>query len=168
MKLNDILDWILRITGMIALLKMFFKIIFNKRTWMDNVKVKRVFNSEDYINQYKSVYYYGDDKKETTVIESNVFPIRKINVYECKFSKNKIEKVKLLYKHKNLLPGQAFFLNKYYSCSIPSCIIEIVNYDYGKATIVLSENGFNGNVNYENGIKYKYSLVSKIYNLIYN
>ena len=154
MKLNNVLDWILRITGIVALLKMPLKIFFNKTVWMDNIKIKKTYEPEEYANLYKIVYYYGKDKNETTIIESNVFPIRKISFYDCKFSKNKIKKDKLLYEHKNLLPGQALFLNKFYSCGMPNCIIEIVNYDYGKATIELNENGFNGNVNFENGIKF--------------
>ena len=168
MKLNDILDWILRITGIVALLKMPLKILLNKTIWMDNIKIKRVFESEKYVNLYKTVYFYGKDKNETTIIESNVFPIRKISVYDCKFSKSKIKKNRLLYKHTNLLPGQAIFINKFYGCVIPVCIIEIVNYDYGKATIELNENGFNENVDFENGMKFKYSLISKIYNFIIN
>lgn len=168
MKLNDILDWILRITGIVALLKMPLKILLNKTIWMDNIKIKRVCESEKYVNLYKTVYFYGKDKNETTIIESNVFPIRKISVYDCKFSRSKIKKNRLLYKHTNLLPGQAIFLNKFYGCVIPVCIIEIVNYDYGKATIELNENGFNGNVDFENGMKFKYSLISKIYNFIIN
>ena len=168
MKLNEVIDWILRITGIVALLKIPLKILFNKIVWMDNIKIKRVYEPEEYEGLYKTVYYYGEDKNETTIIESNVFPIRKISVYDCKFSKNKIKKDKLLYEHRNLLSGKAIFLNKFYSCSMSNCIIEIVNYDYGKATIKLSENSFNGNVNFENGIKYKYSFLTKICNLILN
>ena len=74
----------------------------------------------------------------------------------------------MIYSHKNLLPGEALFLNRYYSCGIPNCIIEVITYNYGKASIVLSENGVNGNVNYENGIQYKYNFFSKIYSLIFN
>lgn len=47
MKLNDILDWILRITGIVALLKMPLKILLNKTIWMDNIKIKRVCESEN-------------------------------------------------------------------------------------------------------------------------
>lgn len=166
MKLNDVLDWILRITGIVALLKKTLKTLLNKTVWNDNIKIKRVYKQEEYEDLYKEIYYYGEDKNETTIIKSDIFPISKISVYDCKFSKNKIKKDKLLYEHKNLLPGQAIFLNKSYSCGMPNCIIEIVK-DYSwKATIELRENGFNGNANFENGIKFKYSLLSKIYSLI--
>lgn len=51
---------------------------------------------------------------------------------------------------------------------MPRYMVEIINYNFEKAKILLSENGFNGNINHENGIKYKSTLLSKLYNSIYN
>lgn len=168
MNIANIIDWILRITGILTLIKIICNFIFNKKQWNDYVKIKRVYDYEKYLDDYKHVYSYGEDLEETTIVEGNVFPIKKINIYDTKYENKKLKKSKLIYSHKNLLPGEALFLNRYYSCGIPNCIIEIVTYDYGKASIVLSENGVNGNVNYENGIQYKYNFFSKIYSLIFN
>ena len=163
-----IIDWILRVVGILSLIKLLCKFIFDKRKWDDTLKIKRVFNSEKYLNNYKRIYPYGEDSEETTIIESNIFPIKRINIYKIKCKNGKINKDKLLYSHRDLLPGEALFLNKCYSCGIPNCIVEIVSYDYGKALVELQENGINGNVNFEKGIEYNYSIWSKIYNLFFN
>ena len=110
MELNEVIDWILRITGIVALLKIPLKILFNKIVWMDNIKIKRVYEPEEYEGLYKAVYYYGEDKNETTIIESNVFPIRKISVYDCKFSKNKIKKINYYMNIKIYYQVKQFFL----------------------------------------------------------
>ena len=73
-----------------------------------------------------------------------------------------------VYSKKDLLPKQALFLKLEYGCAAAQYIIEITNYQFEKATIPLQENGFNGNVNIDNGIKFKITLFSKIYNLFFS
>lgn len=168
MKIQEILDWILRITGMLAILKIIIRILFNKNKWYDNVKITRISNSKQREYEYNYVTSFGDFLDSVTIIEGNAFPIRKVSVYECIFYKNDFRKGKLLFSHKTLLPGEAVFLNLDYGCAMPRYMIEITNYNYEKAEILLAENGFNGNVNHENGIVYKNTFLSRIYNLIFN
>lgn len=166
--MHEILDWLLRIVGTMAIIKVVWNVLFNNNKWSNNIKIVRIDDGETKEYDYNLVYNFGDYLNTVTIIEGNIFPIREINVYECEFSKNKFLKRKLLYSRKNLLPGQALFLNLDYGCVMPRYMVEIINYNFEKAKILLSENGFNGNINHENGIKYKSTLLSKIYNSIYN
>ena len=165
----EIINIILMITGIISIFIFFVKFLFKNNRWIDNIKIRRTIYSEELENEYSSIYFFGDEKLQTvTIIEGDTFPIRKINIYNYEFNGKKIKKGKLVYSIKDLLPKQSLFLKLEYGCAVAQYIIEITNYQFEKATIPLQENGFNGNVNIDNGIKFKITLFSKIYNLFFS
>lgn len=168
MKVHEILDWTLRITGILAILKFIFQILFYKNKWSDNVRIVRTSDFREKECEYNAIFCFGDFLETATIVEGNVFPIKKLRVYECRLYKKKLRKDKLLYSHADLQPGQAVFLHLDYGCAMPRYIVEITNYNYEKAEIILGENGFNGNVNHEKGIEYKSTFLSKIYNSLFN
>lgn len=169
MKLSEFIDWILRVVGILSILQVIIKYLFQKKVWHNDIKVTRkTFNDAEKDEfRFKRIYYFGDDPNEITIIQGTTYPIREIKVYDCIFNKNKLKKGEILYTQKNILPDEAVFLKLYYSCSMPNYIVEIINNKYEIAEILIAENGFNENVNYENGILYKQSFISIIYKMIF-
>lgn len=169
MKLSEFIDWVLRIIGILSILQVIIKYLFKKELWHDDIKIARKALNEAEKDElrFKRIYYFGDDQNEITIIQGTTYPIREIKVYDCIFNKNKLKKGKILYTQKNILPDEAVFLKLYYSCSMPNYIVEIINNKYEIAEILIAENGFNENVNYEKGILYKESFISIIYKMIF-
>lgn len=170
MKLSEFIDWILRVVGILSILQVIIKYLFQKKVWHNDIKVTRkTFNDAEKDEfRFKRIYYFGDDPNEITIIYGENLPIREIKVYNCIFEKNKLKKGKIIYTQKNILPNEAVFLKLYYSCAMPNYIVEIKNNNYEIADLLIAENGFNGNVNYENGILYKKSIISIIYKIIFD
>lgn len=78
-----------------------------------------------------------------------------------------VENVKKILADNFVIPDEAAFLKLYYSCAMPNYIVEIKSSNYERVDILITENSFNGNVNYENGILYKQSFISIIYKMIF-
>lgn len=87
--MHEILDWLLRIVGTMAIIKVVWNVLFNNNKWSNNIKIVRIDDGETKEYDYNLVYNFGDYLNTVTIIEGNIFPIREINVYECEFSKNK-------------------------------------------------------------------------------
>lgn len=168
MKLSEFIDWILRIVGILSIFQVIIKYLFKKKVWHDDIKIirKKLSEAEKEELKFRRIYYFGDDPNEITIIQGTTYPIREIKVYDCIFDKEKLKKGKTIYTQRNILPYETVFLKLYYGCTIPNYIVEIKNNNYEIADILIAENGFNGNVNYENGIIYKQSFISIIYKMI--
>lgn len=169
MELSIIIDWILRIVGILSIFKIIINILFCRKVWRDDVEIKRKQSIESECDEfeYKHIYYFEKDNTEVTIISGKIYPIKKIEIYESRLYKNKIKKGKLIYSYNNLFPDDALFLKLYYGCTMPIYIIKIKSHNYENTEIFLSENGFNGNVDYKNGILYKKNLISIIYQLFF-
>lgn len=164
MQISEIIDWILRITGIFSIIQFVIKRLL-KNVWSDDIKVIRLTLKEAIKEEFnfKKIYFFGNDSNEITIIQGARYPIRQLKVYNCIYKKNKLKKGKLLYARNNILPDEATFLKLYYGCAMPNYIIEIKNHNFEVANIVLAENGFNGNVDYKKGIEYKKTFISIIY-----
>lgn len=175
MDITDILDWILRIVGLLSIFMWFISLIFNffknKNSYL-NINI--ISNpSTDILN---SIIYYNEfnpDNHESNGESTLLFPsddcIYNVKLYKLSITKRgTLKKDKLIFKEKKLLPNTGILFNIYKNCGAPGYMISWKNKDGANAKYEFYENGFNGNNNL-NIIEYKTNFINRIFNyIIYN
>ena len=159
----EIIDWILRITGLGSIIIILINLFIKDFEYIDNVKI--IANpTENELNECKS---YEEYSSEENAIERTLFmplscKVRSLKLREVKIGKNgKIKNGKEIMKFKRLEPYHGVLFNVIRGCAIPKYLLEWeIEYGY-KGKSVLYANGFNGNEN-ELIIKYNYGIISKI------
>lgn len=159
----EIIDWILRITGLGSIVVILINLFIRDCEYLDNVKI--IANpSENELNECK---YYEEYCEEENVYENTLFMplscnVKILKLYSLKLTENgKLKKDKLVKKFKKLEPYHGVLFNVTRSCGAPNYLLEW-KIDYGyKGKEELYCNGFNGNEN-EMIIKYNYGVISKI------
>ena len=164
----EILENILTIVGAISIIISLIKIFYNKKYCDSSVVIYSIDNEEEVMNKYRYVKDIDLKGKIKTVIAPNCCSLSSIKVYDVKFNENgKLKKNNLIYEEKNILANSAYILYADYSCGMPNTIVQIKNTYGGIFDLYLYENGFNGNNDYLNGVEWKYSLLTRIFNSIF-
>ncbi len=159
----EIIDWILRITGLVSIIIISINLFIKEYEYIDNVKI--IANpTENELNECKIYEEYISEEKsvEKTLFIPLSCDIKSLKVRKVKIVNNgKIKKGKVIKKFKRLEPYHGVLFNVTRGCAAPSYLLEWkIEYGY-KGELILCANGFNGNEN-ENIIKYNYGLISKI------
>ncbi|WP_142413291.1 hypothetical protein [Hathewaya massiliensis] len=149
-KLAYILDWILRIIGILSLFIGIAKVIcaiFKTEHIYDDITI--IANpTESQIDKYHSIVEFCDEKcgGEYTLIAPVKQELKNLKIYELKITKrDKLKKSKVVYRLKKLEPNTALLINIYCNCGIPSRMIQWQVTDKSIAKYYFGENGFNGN-----------------------
>ena len=171
--MKDILDWILRIVGILALLKCPFSLIFNllkDRDIPSNINItnkpsqERLNNLTFYSEVSPEGHSSGDESTLLSPTDSCIYNVR---LYELSLNKKgKLKKGKVIFKEKKLSPNYGILFNKYKNCGAPSYMVSWKNKLGYVAQYKFAENGFNGNTNL-NIIEYKTSFVNYVFNFIF-
>ena len=159
----EIIDWILRITGLASIVVILVNLFIRDCEYIDNVKI--IANpSEKELNECK---YYEEYCEEENSYENTLFMplscnVKVLKLYSLKLTeKGKLKKDRLVKEFKRLEPYHGVLFNITRSCGAPTYLLEW-KIDYGyKGKEELYSNGFNGNEN-EMIIKYNYGVISKI------
>lgn len=159
----EIIDWILRITGLGSIIIILINLFIKDFEYIDNVKI--IANpTENELNECK---IYEEYPSEENAIERTLFmplscKVKSLKLREVKIAKNgKIKNGKRIKKFKRLEPYHGVLFNVTRGCAVPIYLLEWkIEYGY-KGKSVLYANGFNGNEN-ELIIKYSYGVISKI------
>ena len=157
-----ILDWILRISGTIALLWCLFSLFIKTNEFSTNIKITR-FIDRNVLDKYSHYTEFSDPDLtgEYLVFEPQDTIIRKVRIYKIKWTVKKIIKVKKIAEFKNITPGNQLIYNSYFPEGAPSKRIEWIG-EYGtKGIYTLAENGKTGNVDKINYI-YQFGLIQNI------
>ncbi len=159
----EVIDWILRITGLSSIIIILINLFFKDSEYLDNVKII-VNPTEEELNKCKDYDEYGnkEESHENTLFIPLSCNVKVLKLYSLKLTEDGVLKKDLLIKKfKNLEPYHGVVFNIMRTCAASSYLLEWkVDYGY-KGEELLSYNGFNGNDNVEI-IKYNYGIISKI------
>jgi hypothetical protein len=164
--LIEIIDWILRITGILAIVFGFVSLLINQYEFDVNVYINRINKSDlkDYKNALKYIDINMDGEYLVFMPKENV-NFKNVNYREYMCTGKKFEIKKVLKNFKNINCTNGLIIDTYYPCGAPSRVLEW-EADYGiKGRYIITEDGKDGNVIHGNFF-YKYNLISKFRKII--
>ena len=161
-----IIDWVLRITGLLTLIFGFVSLFINHYEFDVNVYVDRI-NKLD-LGKYKNAFEYKDEDTNGEYLlflpQGNT-NFKKVKYCEFIFTGKKFKGRNVIKCFKNINCANGIILNTYYPCGASSKMIEW-EADYGvKGTYILAENGKDGDVKHGNFF-YKYNLIANVRKII--
>ena len=157
-----VIDWILRITGLLTLIFGFVSLFIRHYEFDVNVYVDRINELDS--DKYKNVIKYKDENMNGEYLlflpQGNTnFKI--VKYCEIIFTGKKFKRGNVITCFKNINCTNGIIINTYYPCGAPSRMIEW-EADYGvKSKYVIAENGKDGDVKHGNFF-YKYGLIANI------
>ena len=159
----QVIDWILRITGLASIIIILINLFINDFEYIDNVKI--IANpTEEELNKCKNYEEYSEEEKsyENTLFLPLSCNVKVLKLYSLKLTEEgKLKKEALIKKYKNLEPYYGVIFNAMRTCAAPRYLLEW-KIDYGyKGKEIVQYNGFNGNDDKEI-VKYHYGFISKI------
>lgn len=161
----DIIDMILRLTGILTLVNGLLCVIIAKKETLSNIIIKRVSDASDCEVSFHQEYSEDESLGELTMFTSMDSNVKEVRLYTVKWENDKLKNDKLLKSFKNIQIETGILFDIYYNCGMPSRKIEWIC-DYGvKGEHYFSENGFNGRVD-KTVYSYKYSFLSNLRKLI--
>ncbi|MBN1469446.1 MAG: hypothetical protein JXM74_01745 [Fusobacteriaceae bacterium] len=164
-KVIDIIDMILRLTGLLTLVNGVLLVILPKKETSSNIVIERVSNPSDCKVSFYQEYSEDESLGELTMFTSMDSNVKEVRLYTIKWENNKLKNDKLLKSFKNIKVETGILFDIYYNCGMPSQKIEWIC-DYGiKGEYYFSENGFNGRVD-KTVYSYNYNFISNLRKLI--
>jgi len=157
-----ILDWILRIIGIISLLWFLISLFIKTKEFSTSVRISRIVDKRE-IERYSDYREFTDPELtgEYLVFEPQDSIVKRVIIYKVKWSVKGLKKEMKLAEFKDVTPGKPLIYNTYYPEGAPSKMVEWQG-DYGtKGVYILHENGKTGNVEMYNYI-YHLGLIQKI------
>lgn len=139
MNMTEIIDWILRITGIISFVNVIINVIYKEYFICDNAHI--IDNpSKEELDNYLHLFDHNDI--ETQTIEKTLFvsvnsKVKKLKLYNIKHKKGKFLRGKIIKEVNNIEPEEChlFYISR--GCAMPLYILEWTM-DYGiKANYVL-------------------------------
>jgi hypothetical protein len=164
--LTEIIDWILRISGVLAIIFGFISLFINQYEFDVNVYINRINKSD--LKNYENALEYIDinmNGEYLVFIPRENTNFKNVNYREYKYTGKKFLIKKVLKDFKNINCTNGLIINTYYPCGVPSRILEW-EADYGtKGRYIIAENGKDGNVKHGDFF-YKYNLIAKFRKII--
>jgi hypothetical protein len=162
-----IIDWILRITGLLSLILGTLAFALSRKEYISNIKVEflgydQAEPDEDDLRYYE-VYKDNIYNNEYTLFRPIGCEVKYLKIYELEWNSKKkvLEKKQCLKTYKDIGHYKGIVLNIYYVEGIPTRKIEWKT-DYGmKGEHFFSYNGFNGKVDIT-FYKYKFGLINNL------
>lgn len=158
----EIIDWILRLTGLASFIYFVFSLFLHKKEYSTNIKITRVLNidelppTDSYI-RFDDPNIYG----EYVLFEPQDCIFRKVKYCSTKVSWNRVVQDKCIAQFRNITPSNGLIINTYFSCGIPSRMIKWYGDGGIKGTYLLSENGKDGNVDMRHYI-YQFGMIQNL------
>lgn len=156
-----IIDWIIRITSLVAIIIGVVVFLSTNKIYEENVLIKRINNPDDsqdvhFLHIFNDTLYGG----EFTFFKGNGCTLKNIRIYETDWENNRLVDKKCLYEIKKLPPNEGVLFEIYYAEGIQCRRLEW-QAPYGTiGKHNFTENGFNGNVDVS-GYTYQYNLINR-------
>lgn len=166
-----IIDWILRITGLVSIIFSVISFLASRKEHISNVEVKFLGYDNNEPSEsglkYYEVFKDDTDNNEYTLFRPIGCEAKYLKVYDVQWNskKNRLENGSCLATYKNIGHDKGVLLNIYYAEGIPSRKIEWKT-DYGmKGEHYFGNNGFNGVVDVT-CYKYRLGPISNVRRLL--
>lgn len=165
--MDTIVDWILRVSGLISLLGCTIAFLTTKREYTSDVKIKQINNISNMDSL--GLYYYdifeisNENYAELFAIMPNGVDLKNVIFYELEYDErcNKLFEKKKLKEFKSLKNNYGILVKAIVPEGIPNLKISWRS-SYGlRGEYIFRYNGFNGNVDLSN-YKYNYTFIAKL------
>lgn len=164
--MDTILDWVLRVSGLISLLGCIIAFLTTKREYISDVKIKQIndISNMDSLELYHYDIFEMSNKSyaELFVIMPNGVDLKNVAFYELEYDekRNKLFEKKLK-EFKSLKNNYGIFVKTIVPEGIPNLKISWIS-SYGlRGEYIFQYNGFNGNGDLSN-YKYNYTFIAKL------
>ena len=158
----EMIDWILRIIGILSIFACLISLFLNRYEFNVNVYINRIEKNE--VIEYKNAIEYIDttlNGEYLIFIPQGNTNFKNVKYCEYIFTGKKFKKSKVIKMFNNINCTNGLVIKTYYPCGVPSRIIQW-EADYGvKGYYIIAENGKDGDVKFGNYL-YKYNIFSNL------
>lgn len=165
--MDIIIDWLLRISGLISLLGCMIAFLTTKKEYTSDIKIKKLNDISDM--DRLGLYYYdilevsNEEFVEFFAIIPNGVDLKNVIFYELEYDQkhNKLLEKNKLKEFKLLKDNNGIFVKTIVPEVIPNLKISWIS-SYGlRGEYIFKYNGFNGNTDLSN-YKYNYTFIAKL------
>ncbi|WP_195259256.1 hypothetical protein [Clostridium paraputrificum] len=162
-----IIDWVLRVSGVISLLCCIIAFFTPKREYKSDIKIKQINDILDMDKlglHYYDIFEMSNEKyAELFAVMANGVDLKNISFYELEYNErcNKLLEKKKLREFKLLKVNNGILVKTIVPEGIPSLKVSWRS-EYGlKGEYIFYYNGFNGNIDLNN-YEYNYTFITKL------
>lgn len=162
-----IVDWVLRISGLISLLVWIIAFFIPKREYTSDIKIKQINDISDMdkldLHYYDVFEMSNENHAELFAVMPNGIDLKDVTFYELEYNDihNKLFEKKKLKKFESLKNDNGILVKAIVPEGIPNLKISWKS-DYGlEGEYIFQYNGFNGYIDLNN-YKYKYTFIAKL------
>lgn len=162
-----IVDWVLRVSGLISLLGCIIAFFTPKRKYTSDITIKQINDISDM--DKLDLYYYdvfemsNENHAELFAVMPNGIDLKGVTFYELEYNDryNKLFEKKKLKEFKSLKNNYGIFVKTILPEGIPNLKVSWRS-GYGlKGEYIFQYNGFNGHIDLSN-YKYNYTFIAKL------